>query len=353
MDTYCVGRKHYEAELVHAICDEYKSGMSLYVLSRKHHIASKTLIKIFNRENIKVRGVKDGISVSLPHKTANNLRRKLDPQARLEFCNEYLSGDISVASLSAKFSIGSSTARKILKQQEGIFRPPSYLSYVFDAGFFKVIDTADKAYWYGFIVADGCVMLGKSPGLRIGLKGSDSEHLESFKSCINSNHPVRHFSKTYKHRGAVKSALACSIDIRSQGIADDLIALGCIPNKTNISAPIHPVDVDLFCHFARGVFDGDGCVTFSRRKNRGGYVDPAWSCVGNFTTLEYLRNGIRLALGIDVSELKFMRGCWFLRISGVHKVSALFRFLYPNQCTHLPRKRVKWQMGMGLPLDAN
>lgn len=335
--------KTYSPDLISSIASEYLSGSAMHLLAKKHRIASKTLRRLFLAAGVACRGVKESIAVSPERTESKYAKRKLGPEERASFCNEYSAGDISVRDLAAKFGISVSTARKILKKQEGIFREPAYKSYKVNEEFFDVIDTPDKAYWFGFILADGCVFTGGRTGLRISLQSSDAEHLESFKACIGSNHPIKLFNNRYAHNGETKVSSACAITISSQKIVASLSKFGCVVNKTKSFVPVFGVPNHLFCHFARGYFDGDGCLTVAIRKNRNGYVDPGWSCVGSKPAMEYLREGLLLAMGYPIAPLKFMRGCWFLRISGVHKVSALCHFLFDSGGTCLPRKKNKWE----------
>lgn len=338
--------KTYAPELIAEIAAEYASGIAMHVLAKKHRMASKTLMKLFSVLNIECRGVKESIAVSPERVQAKFARRKLSPEDRSQFCHAYDVGGMSVANLANKFGISEGIARKILKKQEGIFREPAYRSYTADSSFFLNIDSTVKAYWLGFIMADGCVFEGASPGLRIGLKGSDAGHLESFRGDIGSNHPIRLSDKKYLLHGVEKSAPACAIDIRNRELFDSLVAHGCVPNKTNVQSVISGVPDHLFSHFARGYFDGDGCISFCVRKNRitkngTAYIDPTWSCVGNLSVMSYIRGGLASHTGMDIPSLNQRKGCWHLAISGVHKVRTLFDFFYSEGGPCLPRKYKK------------
>lgn len=123
--------------------------------------------------------------------------------------------------------------------------------YSVNKDFFEVIDTEEKAYWLGFVFADGCVrkFKGKS-NLCIGLAEGDGFHLEKFKKSLNSNSPIS------KKNGVHKITINCT------KLANDLISLGCIPRKTyeELSIP-NQVPNKLVRHFIRGYVDGDGWVT--------------------------------------------------------------------------------------------
>jgi hypothetical protein len=63
--------------------------------------------------------------------------------------------------------------------------------YNFNENYFEKIDTEEKAYWLGFITADGSINLGygkqKFYQLHINLKGGDYSHLEKFQKAIERN----------------------------------------------------------------------------------------------------------------------------------------------------------------------
>src|SRR5581483_4155416 len=64
--------------------------------------------------------------------------------------------------------------------------------YTFDDQFFNVIDTETKAYWLGFITADGCVRTDHyNHQLKVKLKDSDASHLEKLKAALAADHPVK------------------------------------------------------------------------------------------------------------------------------------------------------------------
>ena len=61
-----------------------------------------------------------------------------------------------------------------------------------DSDFFDVIDTEPKAYWLGFIFADGYVLKyanKKYAKFGISLAGFDSGHLEKLRDALKSNVP--------------------------------------------------------------------------------------------------------------------------------------------------------------------
>ena len=122
----------------------------------------------------------------------------------------------------------------------------------FNEDYFENINTEDKAYFLGFIVADGCVQKNY---FRIIQK--ETEILYDFKKYIRFTGNI--FTS--------KSKNISTISMSSNKTICDLNKLGIHSNKTMvIKYPIIPRNLEN--HFMRGVFDGDGCVSIHKdRRN--------------------------------------------------------------------------------------
>lgn len=139
--------------------------------------------------------------------------------------------------------------------------------------FFKVIDTEEKAYWLGFLYADGCISERiqyehvVSLYCDLCLQSRDVQHLEKFKKAIEGTGRIKEKAakvdgKEYSsHRFAVYSTEMCR----------DLIRLGCTPRKSfTLTFPSEEqVPNHLIHHFVRGYVDGDGSIMFHSSKKYG------------------------------------------------------------------------------------
>ncbi len=217
--------------------------------------------------------------------------------------------------------------------------------YVFNESFFEHIDSIAKAYWFGFVLADGCVVTEcRSPGLIINLQDGDKSHLESFLEDIESNHSIRF--RINKARGTTSVSLA----IRSGKMANDLISHGCIPRKTWLQTDITGLPDHLFSHFARGYFDGNGTIGFYTRKGRlkangGPCIEPSWACFGSESILSFLRCGLSSVLNIPSGCLRPKKGCYILSINRFSDLTRLLDQFYSGNGPYLPRKYIKWKAG--------
>lgn len=144
--------------------------------------------------------------------------------------------------------------------------------YKYNKDYFSKIDNPDKAYWLGFLYADGCINRYykgdklKSMTLELGLCYQDKGHLEKFLKSLDANIPITEKTnklneKEYK---SVRVQLSCT------KLCYDLCDLGCTPQKTyNIKFPTFDIVPKEFMRdFIRGYFDGDGCISTSEMNGK-------------------------------------------------------------------------------------
>lgn len=125
---------------------------------------------------------------------------------------------------------------------------------------FEKIDTEEKAYWLGFLYADGHVDDNKHT-VSLCLKESDLYVIKKFRSFLGLDDKKIH--KKIKHNNK-KSYISYEISASNQKLCDCLYRLGCFANKTfSICFPRNIIPNSLLHHFIRGYFDGDGCVSHS------------------------------------------------------------------------------------------
>jgi intein-encoded DNA endonuclease-like protein len=138
--------------------------------------------------------------------------------------------------------------------------------YNLNHDYFEEIDTEEKAYWLGFLFADGCVRKTKSGSqLTLKLSVKDVNHLKKFKTDINSEHNVVYSqSNTISKKGTPSVSDNCLIRVNSNKLIDDLINQGCMPRKTfTIDKP--KINEKFYKDFIRGFYDGDGNFFYSEK----------------------------------------------------------------------------------------
>lgn len=121
--------------------------------------------------------------------------------------------------------------------------------------FFENIDTEEKAYWLGFLTADG--YLSDDNSLQLCLAEKDRKHIEKFKQNIESSHKISLKQATINN----KTINSYRISINNKKIASDLRKLGFNNNKSyECYIPFENIPKSLLHHYIRGLMDGDGCV---------------------------------------------------------------------------------------------
>ncbi len=129
--------------------------------------------------------------------------------------------------------------------------------------YFKKIDSNDKAYWLGFICADGCINKSNN---KVSLISKDLDVIIGFKEAIGAEHAISkrvHFDKRTN-----KTYTAYSIQIGNEIFTSHLINLGVTSDKTNV-LEFPKIDEKYYSYFIAGLFDGDGSVSWKGKyKNR-------------------------------------------------------------------------------------
>lgn len=190
-------------------------------------------------------------------KSSTNRPTEIYKQAK----DYYLNNDISIKSLCEQFNISRKSFALYLKENNvDIKIKSSNVKRTINKNFFNVIDTESKAYWLGFIFADGSITNNVATGsykLAVELSSVDEQHLIKLKNDIESD------AKVCKRKGREMS----SIHLSNKQIVQDLMKYGCIPNKTDngfISEDILSLNNKLKNAFIRGYLDGDGFIDKKR-----------------------------------------------------------------------------------------
>lgn len=144
--------------------------------------------------------------------------------------------------------------------------------YEYNKDYFSKIDTSEKAYWLGFLYADGSINRYykneklKSMTLELNLSYKDKEHLEKFKKSLETNIPI--FEKVNRLNG--KEYKSVRIQLNNTKVCYDLCDFGCTPSKTyDIKFPTYDIVPKEFMRdFIRGFFDGDGCISISEMNGK-------------------------------------------------------------------------------------
>lgn len=210
----------------------------------------------------------------------------------------------------------------------------------FNEKYFDIIDTEQKAYWLGFLFADGSQ---NGQAFQMALKIDDKHHLEKFKIALEAEQIVKEV-KNENH----KKKIAALLQISSQYFCKSLEKIGCVKNKTLIVK--YPIIPDhLHKHFIRGVFDGDGTVGFYDRKHN--YL--GWSIYSASKDFCYEIYKIIKLKNIKVNFRKriYKDGRYpgyNVAIGSQKAIKDIYHYLYDDATVFLERKKEKFNLIISL-----
>lgn len=143
-------------------------------------------------------------------------------------------------------------------------------------GYFKTIDSHDKAYWLGFIMADGCLTFTGACdiSLRLAIKESDIGHLKSFNKYIGSGYSIGIDARE------IGEDIARTVITNGQFVRK-LMKYGVVPRKSGMERPnFDLIPNDFIVDFWRGVVDGDGYISLANYHD-GKYKYPSLGLSGS------------------------------------------------------------------------
>ena len=195
--------------------------------------------------------------------------------------------NINVGYFAKKYNCARATLSKRLKSMG--YEIINYQTQTkFNEHIFDSIDTEEKAYWLGFIFADGYIDSSpldsnKKPtyNFELSLKGDDSHHLEKFNKFIEHQKNIVRISDVKCEDVICKR---CRLGVANKHLWETLNSYGCTPKKSlTLKFPNESIfkDKSLIRHFIRGYWDGDGCLSWSNKE----HTSPSVSVVG---TKEFL-----------------------------------------------------------------
>ncbi len=210
----------------------------------------------------------------------------------------------------------------------------------YDTTYFKKIDTHEKAYWLGFIYADGNV---HKKTLQISIV--DKGHLDKFKSHIKSEHAMIIDNNRNKHGYVSSNRFA----ITRQELVDDLAKLGVTERKSlTLTFPTEEmVPYQYINSFMLGFFDGDGSVCIYQPKSGNKKCNFSLIAPRDFCD-KYNKILSKECDMFESTICKYKRipdkDIWEIHICGVYtdKFQRIYNFLYKDIDFALERKRERF-----------
>ncbi len=184
--------------------------------------------------------------------------------------------------------------------------------------YFKTINTKEKAYFLGFLYADGWIILRKDETKMMGinLNPKDEYIIDHFIESVKADISKKAYYTDNKGKEIVH------IDICNQVFCNYLLKQGIRPKKTlNFELP-KLMSREHYLSFLLGFFDGDGTQGTTKITS------------GNLKFLNQIKEKYQLDYKIKKDKRK--KNCYDL-----HLGAKLFNEMLENYKKSLPRKRIK------------
>lgn len=259
-------------------------------------------------------------------------------ESQIAYITSEYQKNYSVPSIAKQFGVSSQVIRNVLRKANVkllSIEELQKIDYPRNSNFFDVIDTPEKAYWLGFMYADGYI--GIDNRIRITLKKQDESHLYKFLEAIEAkNTKVKDTKKIDKRTNKIYDGCYCCL--RDKQLKKELEKKGCMNCKSLIlTFPSNDIVPDyLMFHFIRGYFDGDGCLTYTiSGKNK----TPGYKIV--FVGTESFLMGLRKFLGKEKIALEYRDNYCNFTIGGNKQLVSILENIYKdsNEKIELTRKR--------------
>lgn len=195
--------------------------------------------------------------------------------------------------------------------------------------YFDVLDSAEKSHWLGFFCADGHLYKSGKQASFV-LSSRDKTHLQRLAdkfglSVKETQVPDTRTGKTYSSVRLVMS---------SKNLCNPITAKGIPQRKTAelSSAVFDFVPAEFVRGFARGYFDGDGCIT------KIGIAEYHIAICGTESFLTRLAEAIAVNCSIAQPNVLFRPGICIIQWCGTDKINAIKAWFYQNADLFLERK---------------
>lgn len=226
--------------------------------------------------------------------------------------------------------------------------------YYINQEYFSKIDNQKKAYWLGFLMADGCVINKKgNKMLMLGLSIKDKKHIEKMLNDMDANYPINIGESKSPTGKYFKNA---SVTITCKKLCDDLNDYCVNENKTFNSEIPKNINHKYIRHFIRGFFDGDGCIV--RQNKNDNNLSFSLSSASKKILLD-IANYFESTLSIKHYQVKkinrsiYKHDFFSYQVCAIEYNKKIFKHLYNYSSVYLDRKKEKIKDFIKTPCSQN
>ena len=302
------------------IIELYSQGKSISELARTQNTYSyRNIQKMLQEAQIPIRGGRKKKSLT---------SSQLEEAKKLRF-NE----NISIKELAQRYNLDRETMGNILKSNNINKKSNNNVNYNIIDDYFETIDEPNKAYILGLLLTDGSVDNNHGNGrIRLALQKQDVSILEKIKNILGIN------SKLYEDK---RGNGMYSLEFSNKKIFEDLQKYNIVPNKTYNTTNL-PTNIpkEFMIDFLRGMFDGDGTLTYSEDKSQ----DVTFRLSSHFESIchDYQLLIDELIHKTEHNKLFCAKDVWNCSWRGYNQVLSILDILYKDAELYLDRKYQKY-----------
>ena len=211
--------------------------------------------------------------------------------------------------------------------------------YSCDENYFNNIDTEEKAYWLGFIAADGNLYRreGHKGLISISINEKDIELLKNFQEQLNTMKPISITQD--KRRENTKIA---TIQISSDILFNQLINIGIGIRKTydlSIKAIVQKIPIELIKDFILGYFDGDGSIDIPKDNTISKSHVRISGPIKNLQDFQNILKDFHISSKIIEDKRKYKEPFGSIELLNTTEKYMFLKFVYSSNIKCLKRKK--------------
>lgn len=268
----------------------------------------------------------DSVRRFLKIKDKHIFNKRNIPNVNIEECIILYNSGKTCEQIAKLFGSSRQTISKILKANNIDVKRKDLISI--DESIFDNIDSEEKAYWLGFLFADGNIG-SRVKTLEVNISERDSIHLEKLRMFLKYDRNLIHETNG--------KYCNCRLSVTNHHMWDVLNSYGCTPHKSlTLQFPDVSIfsSIELIRHFIRGYVDGDGCLTWRNKAHTRAEV--------NVLGTEYFLNEMQKYLPMKVRTIRtkhkdYDHRCKVYQSEDTTAFKVAF-YLYENSNIYLDRK---------------
>lgn len=315
-----MSRINFTQENIDNIINRYVKGESAHKIALSLNLDDKTITRVLKNNNIPIRSKKD---------VGNYLKKYFSQEDELNIVNLYANNN-STIQIAKQYSCDRKLITNIIKNNNIKIRSSSDCHKLFsNENVFENIDCHEKAYWLGFLAADGNV--SNHGQLTLQLAEKDLHHLKRFYQFMGGR------SKIMKTVSDIedKRHVGYRVGFKSTKLTQDLAKYGIVPSKSSILKMPDNILEQYIPSYILGLVDGDGSFHRYRYKLSFSLISSI-ECCNQVMKILVAKAGVNKINLYKISS----PGMAYLRYCGNNNIYKIAKFLYSNNpSVYLERKR--------------